>query len=198
MWTRDQLYFERIHPAIPLLHQRSYLSWAKQDDKKNSRKCLQYAMWTLAALQSSQFRYLEESLYRSSTQILNAICSSNAGQDPFDKEQIQAWLLITIYELMRSFHRQAWMSAGRAFRLVHLLRYHELDTPTRLSDDSFVEREEKRRVFWVAYFLDHLFSISNDWPITLNEHVVSPILVHCQQRRVHVACNLQICSQCSV
>lgn len=158
-----------------MLHQRTYLSWSKQDGKKNSQKCLQYAMWTLAALQSSQFRYLHDSIYRSSTQMLNAMCSSSTGEDPFDKEQIQAWLLIAIYELMRSLHRRAWMSAGRAFRLVQLLRLHELDTPSQAAavGENFTEREEKRRAFWVAYFLDHLFSISNDWPVTLHERIVS-------------------------
>jgi hypothetical protein len=113
-------------------------------------------MWALAALQSSQYRYLQEQLYRSCTQMLTAICSSSAGHDPFDREQIQAWLLITIYELMRSFHRQAWMSVGRAFRLVQLLRLHELDSPAHAivpSDEGFVEREEERRAFWLAYSL---------------------------------------------
>jgi hypothetical protein len=107
--------------------------------------------------------------------MLNAMCSSSVSQDPFDKEQAQAWLLIAIYELMRSCHRQAWISAGRAFRLVQLLRLHELDTSSLVAtpDENFTETEEKRRVFWVAYFLDHLFSISNNWPVTLNEHVVS-------------------------
>lgn len=171
----DQLYFERIHPAIPLLHQRSYLSWSKKDVKKKSQICVQRAMWALAALQSSQYRYLQEQLYRSCTQMLTAICSSSAGYDPFDREQIQAWLLITIYELMRSFHRQAWMSVGRAFRLVQLLRLHELDNPSHAvtpAHEGFVEKEEERRAFWLAYFLDHLFGISSNWPITLNELVV--------------------------
>jgi hypothetical protein len=173
---RDQLYFERIHPAIPLLHQRSYLSWSKKDVKKKSQICVQRAMWALAALQSSQYRYLQEQLYRSCTEMLTAICSSSAGYDPFDREQIQAWLLITIYELMRSFHRQAWMSVGRAFRLVQLLRLHELDNPSHAitpAHEGFVEKEEERRAFWLAYFLDHLFGISSNWPITLNELVVS-------------------------
>lgn len=131
-------------------------------------------MWTLAALQSAQYRYLQDPLYRNCTQMLTSICSSEGGQDPFDREQIQAWLLITVYELMRSFHRQAWMSVGRAFRLLQLLRYHELDNPALgiPADQDFVLREEQRRAFWLAYFLDHLFGISNNWPITLNELVV--------------------------
>lgn len=135
-------------------------------------------MWTLAALQSAQYRYLQDTLYRSCTQMLTSICLSDAGQGPFDREQIQAWLLITVYELMRSFYRQAWMSVGRAFRLLQLLRYHELDNPALgiPADQDFLQREEQRRAFWLAYFLDHLFGISNDWPITLNELVVRPKL----------------------
>lgn len=27
------------------------------------------------------------------------------------------------------YHRQAWMSAGRAFRLVQAILYHKIDTP---------------------------------------------------------------------
>lgn len=132
-------------------------------------------MWTLASLLSAQFQYLQESLYQSTTQMLNGICLSSPGHDRFDKEQIQAWLLIAVYELMRSFHRQAWMSTGRAFRLVQLLRLHGLDSPTEATspDEDFIDTEEKRRAFWMAYFLDHLFSICNNWPITLGEHVVS-------------------------
>lgn len=66
------------------------------------------------------------------------------------------------------------MSAGRAFRLVQLMRLHEIDSPTKapVADADLIETEEKRRVFWMAYFLDHLFSMRNNWPITLNEHVV--------------------------
>jgi hypothetical protein len=75
---------------------------------------------------------------------------------------------------MRTFHRSAWMSAGRAFRLVQLMRLHEIDSPTKLPvpEADLIETEEKRRVFWMAYFLDHLLSMRNNWPITLNEHVV--------------------------
>lgn len=66
------------------------------------------------------------------------------------------------------------MSAGRAFRLVQLMRLHEIDSPTKLPvpEADLIETEEKRRVFWMAYFLDHLLSMRNNWPITLNEHVV--------------------------
>lgn len=107
---------------------------------------------------------------------LNAGCGNS--QDCSDTELGQAWVLMATFESMKAYHRQAWMSAGRAFRLVQLMRLHELDQPgtteeSLIPDQDFVEKEEKRRVFWMAYFLDHLFSMRNSWPITLNEHVVS-------------------------
>lgn len=90
----------------------------------------------------------------------------------------QAWVLVVTFEYMRTYHRQAWMSAGRAFRLVQAMRYHEIDNPIDKRGPSspqcgdFVEVEERRRVFWMTYFLDHIISMRDDWPITLNEHVV--------------------------
>ena len=79
---------------------------------------------------------------------------------------------------MRAYHQQAWMSAGRALRLVQLLRLHEIDIPNKdpVPETEFIVIEEKRRVFWMAYSLDHLFSMRNNWPVTLNEHVVGPHL----------------------
>lgn len=79
---------------------------------------------------------------------------------------------------MRARHGAAWMSAGRAFRLVQLMRLHEIDSPISTSHDTdVIETEQRRRAFWMAYFLDHLFSIRNNSSITLNEHMVS-LLTH--------------------
>ncbi len=178
-FTRDQLYLDRVHPSIPILHQRRYLSWSKSSTKTLSRTSLQYAMWALATLLSAQFRDLTEPLCHETKRMLES-CSvegttENSG---CDTELVQAWMLVAICESMRTNHQQAWMSAGQAFRLVQALRFHELDSPKESSIVSstegcdYIETEEKRRVFWMAYFLDHLLSMRNDWPLTLNEHVV--------------------------
>ena len=135
-------------------------------------------MWTLAALLSAQFQHFQESLYQETKQMLESLSLSNKGHDPIETEEIQAWILVATYESMRAYHQQAWMSAGRAFRLVQLLRLHEIDIPNKdpVPETEFIGIEEKRRVFWMAYFLDHLFSMRNNWPVTLNEHVVGPHL----------------------
>lgn len=94
--------------------------------------------------------------------------------DFIEIERVQAWILLTIYEFMRSCYRQGWMRAGRAFRLVQLMRLYEIDTPGNAANNQdWVEVEEKRRAFWMAYCLDRFVSIRNGWPLTLSEQVVS-------------------------
>ncbi|OGE56339.1 hypothetical protein PENARI_c003G05074 [Penicillium arizonense] len=173
----DQLYLDRVHQSIPIINQRRYLSWSKSSSKAPSQKCLQNAMWALASLLSAQFREMIEPLYQKTKQTLESI--SIEGNDyNVNTELAQAWVLVVIFESMRTHHRQAWMSAGRAFRLVQAMRYHEIDRPTDKGGPSsprngdFIQVEERRRVFWMAYFLDHVISMRDDWPITLNEHVI--------------------------
>ncbi|KAJ5541001.1 hypothetical protein N7494_006077 [Penicillium frequentans] len=169
----DQLYFDRVHASIPILHQRKYLSWATSPIKTASCKSLQLVMWTMATLMSVQFRDLTEPLYHEAKQTLKTLDTGDV--DGHETELVQAWVLIAMCESMRTQHRQAWMSAGQAFRILQGKRFHELDSPkknTQSTEDDPIQIEEKRRVFWMAYFLDHLLSIRNDWPITLNEHVI--------------------------
>ncbi|KAJ5301958.1 hypothetical protein N7508_006821 [Penicillium antarcticum] len=134
-------------------------------------------MWTLASLLSAPFRDMVEPLYQRTKQALESI-SIEGKNDNVNTELAQAWVLVVILESMRTHHRQAWMSAGRAFRLVQAMRYHEIDRPTDKGGPSapqngdFIQVEERRRVFWMAYFLDHVISMRDDWPITLNEHVI--------------------------
>ncbi|RSL62831.1 hypothetical protein CEP53_004607 [Fusarium sp. AF-6] len=157
----NQLYFDRVHPSIPILHQRRYLSWSKNTPKTTSRISLQHTIWALAALLSTQFTHLTESLYQTAKQTLESLSLQSKDPHSHDTELVQAWVLIAIYESM-----------------LQAFRFHELDMPVKdnltppSEVDTFVETEEKRRVFWMAYILDHLFSVRNDWPVTLNEHVI--------------------------
>ncbi|KUI71346.1 hypothetical protein VM1G_07359 [Cytospora mali] len=181
----DQLYFDRVHPSIPILHQRRYLSWSRSSTKRSSRTCLQYAMWTLAALLSAQYRDMVDPLYSSTRQILEPHGIEGTEPGGSNTELSLAWVLVALCESMRTLHRQAWMSAGRAIRMVQGLRFHEIDSPKNSRKgrrslsapgtpevDDFTDIEQRRRIFWMAYFLDHLLSIRNDWPVTLNEHVI--------------------------
>lgn len=174
--SRDQLYFDRVHKFIPLLHQRQYLSWSKKKTEKTSRLCLQSAMWTLATSVSVQFQHLQKKLFRDTKLMLESLSTANEDRSPADTEHVQALVLVAIYESMRAPKQQAWITAGQAFRLVQLMKFHEIDCPTVYATTkptkSFLEIEEQRRVFWMSYFLDTLLTMLNCLPLTLNEHVV--------------------------
>jgi hypothetical protein len=153
------------------------MSWSNLKSKSPAQICLQCAMWTLASLLSVQFRDTTEALHRKTKQMLENLSAEAEGLSDDDNHLAQAWILVVICESMRTFHRQAWMSVGRVFRFVQGKHFHQIDSPGTgqvplYEGDSFIDKEEKRRIFWMAYFLDQLFSMRNDWPITLNEHMV--------------------------
>ncbi|KAL9110684.1 MAG: hypothetical protein Q9227_004861 [Pyrenula ochraceoflavens] len=168
----DQLYFDRIHPFTPILHQRRYFSWRRLPAKTEAQVCLQHAMWTLAASVSAHYQSLGDSLYRSTRRELEALDLKDASLASIDVEQTQAWLLLAIHELMCVDFRRGWISAGRAFRLIQLNWLHDVDNPDmNLGQSDWVENEQKRRTFWMAYCLDRFVSIRTGSQLTFHEQV---------------------------
>ena len=128
-------------------------------------------MWTLAASFSVQFQQIGESLYHDTRHMLEMLDLKGNTVEPIEIEQVQAWILLTIYEFTRSCYRRGWMRAGHAFRLVQFMKLYELDIVASNTAD-WVEVETKRRTFWMAYCMDRFASIRNGCPLTLSEHVV--------------------------
>lgn len=131
-------------------------------------------MWTLAASLSYQVQYLRESLYRSALRLLESLEASDDVVPCI--EQVQAWIHIVVYECTRVSQSRGWMSAGHAFRLVQLMRLHEIDSHHQVtfatgSVDGPIQ-EEKRRLFWNAYCLDFYVSFQADLPLTLHDKTV--------------------------
>ncbi|KAL4738034.1 fungal-specific transcription factor domain-containing protein [Aspergillus similis] len=204
----DQLYFDRVHAFCPIIHRRRYFALVAQDSHTPAQACLQSAMRTLAAAMSAHC-HLSEHLYAETKALLET--HSQTPATPRDKvplEHIQAWLLLSHYELLRIGVHQAMLTAGRAFRLVQMARLSELDaapdrqlSPTSSSPpsslapscsgmenaDSFVDAEEGRRTFWLAYCFDRLLCLQNEWPLTLQEEMIStrlPSLEHNYQNNL--------------
>jgi hypothetical protein len=170
--ARDHLYFDRVHIFAPVIHRRRYFARAKNTSYSiEPFPCLQHAMWTLAASFSSQFRHIRDALYAHTKGMLEALEMDTPNGD-IAVEQAQAWTLLAIYEFMGVNYRRGWMSAGRCFRLVQLMKLHEIDGPGGLPPLSWVEIEERRRTFWMAYALDRFINLLNRLPLTLNEQVV--------------------------
>ncbi|KAK0713572.1 fungal-specific transcription factor domain-containing protein [Lasiosphaeria miniovina] len=183
----DQLYFDRVHVFIPILHRRRYFARGRPGAGASaSYACLQAAIRTLAAALSSQFNHLRHDLYHDALRRLNhpASCAPGGGSAEDDEtrrlELAQAWILVAIYEFMQGTVQRAWTSAGLAIRIVQLMRLHDVDggaAPAHLDmgvDDpnAFVDREVKRRVFWVAFCLDRFSCVLEKLPLTLDEKTI--------------------------
>ncbi|KAK7698267.1 hypothetical protein SLS64_012733 [Diaporthe eres] len=176
----DQIYWDRTHTFMPIIHQRRYMAWSRKPDKSEAQKCLQLAMWTLAASASpGQYQTMANYLYRYASQSLVNLESWDSGDEwsqmrPNDFAQVQAQLLLACYEFKAVDFRRGWMRAGRAFRLIQLNWFYDmLSTSSTMSD--WVEAEERRRTFWVAFCLDRTISLRNDAPCTFNEPIYVPL-----------------------
>ncbi|KAJ5675038.1 uncharacterized protein N7477_004972 [Penicillium maclennaniae] len=184
----DQLYFDRAYAFAPIVHTHRYRSWSKQPNKSKQKTCLQYAMWTLASSLSSQFQVDGRKLYAKTRQLLHALDSEEpCHQIPL--EQAQAWTLLAIYELTcQDFHR-GMLSAGRAFRLIQMMRLYELDVPQTPAtmqldqypgqltlqgsvQDDWIDIETKRRTFWLAYTIDRFTSMVDGLHMFFDERLI--------------------------
>ncbi|KUI71295.1 Positive regulator of purine utilization [Cytospora mali] len=182
----DQLYFDRVHAFVPMVHRRRYSSWAKQGAKSDIQVCLQQSMWALAASLSAQYQHMCDLLYMQTRHTLELLDARQDGSESLEANQIQAWLLITMFEFMRTNSQRACVSAGRSFRLIQLARFYEIDlhgsdgpgssgaqSPDAPAQTTWINVEEQRRTFWCAYILDRLISLRNDCPLTLSEQLIA-------------------------
>ena len=92
----------------------------------------------------------------------------------------QANTLLASYEFKMMYFPRAWMSTGKAIRLVQMMGLHRLDgvgldvkqclPPAR----DWTESEERRRTFWMAFCEDRYASIGTGWPMVIDEKVSPP------------------------
>ncbi|KAH6658933.1 hypothetical protein BKA67DRAFT_2007 [Truncatella angustata] len=173
-----QLCFDRFHAVVPILSQVRTLRWISGTDKTldGYQRCLQHAIWTTAAACSSQFAGIADNLYTKTKAMLEDLDLKAVETEHSRVECVQAWILITYYEFAKVNYRRGWLSAGRVFRLIQLLKLYEVDSPGTWTfpdeKDQIIEMEEKRRAFWVAYCLDRFASVGEGAPTTLSEETV--------------------------
>lgn len=180
---RDQLYWEKVHHFAPIIHQRRYLSWSRRPDKSAAQTALQYSMWALAASAAPEYTQIDvDRLYRCAARALQVIENTGGpgGLKQFDDlEQVQAQLLLSMYELKHIDFRQGWITAGCAFRLIQFGWFQDLISglnPFSASMD-WTELEEKRRTFWLAYYLDRIISLRSDSSCTFGEEVSRELIM---------------------
>lgn len=186
----DQVFFDRVHPVLPLFYRRSCHGWLNQMEPLpgTARACLRSAMRTIAAAMSAPSVRFCDQLYAETQRLLEDY--SGTSKETIELEYIQVWLLLGFYELLRVGEKQAMLTAARCSRLVLMARLFEIDAPgldaanaAHISpptpqqepheDDSFCVSEEKRRTFWLAYCLDCFLCSRHEYPPMMQEDMVS-------------------------
>ncbi|KAL4943344.1 hypothetical protein BDV06DRAFT_190028 [Aspergillus oleicola] len=171
----NQIYFEKTHAFIPIIHRPRYM--ATMDFAPSSRPpaCLQYIVWAHAAAVSEKYSNLHALFYQRARKYVELDTMKGLGESILTLAHCQTWLLIGCYEYKMMFFPRAWLSTGSASRLAVMLGLHRLDgkglevkqclPPPR----DWTEEEERRRVFWMAFSVDRYASIGTGWPTCIDE-----------------------------
>ncbi|KAI9799033.1 MAG: hypothetical protein M1826_005608 [Phylliscum demangeonii] len=170
-----QIYFEKIHSSMPMIHRRRYLAAMNLAPHVRPPVCLRYAMWCLASSVTDRYSSLTEIFYHRARKYAELDELKGLGEGILTLAHCQCWSLIASYEFKMMYFPRSWMSTGRAVRLSQMLSLHRLDgvgldvkmvlAPPR----DWTEREERRRTFWMAFCNDRYASIGTGWPMLIEE-----------------------------
>jgi hypothetical protein len=140
-------------------------------------------MWTLAASVTIRYQNLHELFYARARKYAELAEMSGQGEKVTSTAIAQAWILIGIYELKMMYYPRVWLSTGRAVRLAQMMGMHRLDglssdlKQTLLPPRDWIEKEERRRTFWMAFCMDRYATVGTGWPVAIDEGDVSRPLV---------------------
>ncbi|KAI9840058.1 MAG: hypothetical protein M1819_000251 [Sarea resinae] len=170
-----QIYFEKIHPSMPMIHRPRYLAALNLSPQYRPPVCLRYAMWCLAASVSEQYIGLQEHFYQRARKYIELDELKGHGESTISIAHCQTWTVIGIYEFKVMYFPRAWMSTGRACRLAQMMGLHRLDgegldvKQTLPPSKDWTELEERRRTFWMSFCSDRYASVGTGWPMTVEE-----------------------------
>ncbi|KAL1883883.1 hypothetical protein VTK73DRAFT_7671 [Phialemonium thermophilum] len=170
-----QIYFEKVHPSVPMIHKFRYLTAMNLAPNQRPPVCLRYAMWTLACSVTEKYVDLKDLFYQRARKYVESDYVKGFGEHIISVAHAQTHILLAGYEFKMMYFPRAWMSTGSAVRLCQMIGLHRLDSP-RLDvkqclppPRDWTEREERRRTFWMAFCKDRYASIGTGWSMIIDE-----------------------------
>ncbi|KXJ91949.1 fungal-specific transcription factor domain-containing protein [Microdochium bolleyi] len=170
-----QVYFEKIHPSMPMIHKFRYLAAMNLSPNQRPPVCLRYAMWTMACSVMDKYQSHKELFYQRARKYVEMDFNKGYGEHMISVGHAQTHILLASYEFKMMYFPRAWQSTGHAVRLCQMTALHRLDgaglevkeclAPPR----DWTEREERRRTFWMAFCNDRYASIGTGWPMSIDE-----------------------------
>ncbi|KAI1746799.1 fungal-specific transcription factor [Xylaria castorea] len=170
-----QIFFEKIHPSLPMIHKFRYLAAMNLAPSQRPPVALRYAIWTLACSITDKYKDLKDLFYQRARKYVEADAIKGYGEHSITIAHCQTHVLLASYEFKMMYFPRAWMNTGAAVRLGQMIGLHRIDgngldvkqclPPPR----DWTEREERRRTFWMAFCEDRYASIGTGWPMTIDE-----------------------------
>lgn len=175
---RHRIYFSKVHPSTPMIHKGRYLTACNQSPQLRPPIALRYAMWCNAASVTDRYDSLQEHFYHRARKYAQLDEMKGHGEGIISIQHCQTWILLCLYEFKNMFFPRAWQSTGRAVRMAQMLGLQRVDG-TGLDvkqclppPKDWIDREERRRTFWLAFCEDRYASVGTGWPMTIDERDV--------------------------
>ncbi|KAH8125900.1 hypothetical protein ACSS6W_008822 [Trichoderma asperelloides] len=165
-----EYFFSTQYHYMPAIHSGRYYQAFYGGPLKKPAMCLQYAIWAMGALLHPKYDRCADIFYKRARFYAEADEMRECGEYFVTIAHAQAWALISCYEARAMLYTRAGMSCARCCRLVHMLGLDKIDglddsPPENLGPpQDWIELEERRRVFWVAFSCDSQSSIATGWP----------------------------------
>jgi len=170
-----EIYFTKAHPSMPIIHKPRFLASLNMSYHLRPPICLRYIMWAHACALTPKYKTSAELFYQKARKYIEQDEMKGHGESFISVQHGQTWNLIVTYEFKMMYFPRAWMSCGRATRIVQLMGFHRQDRvgldvkQTVAPPKDWIEREERRRTFWLSYCQDRYASVGTGWPLMIDE-----------------------------
>ncbi|KAM3437366.1 hypothetical protein NHJ13734_004688 [Beauveria thailandica] len=168
------IFFASAYHMAPVVHSGRYLTAFYGDPLRRPAMCLQNAIWALASHGHVKYDAYSDIFYRRARHYIEADEMRDAGEHFITLSHAQTWVILATYEAKKMHFTRASMSCSRSVRICQMMGLDRLDggiddlPPALGPARSWIELEERRRVFWGAFAIDCHASISTGWPYLIN------------------------------
>lgn len=115
-----QIYFEKIHPSIPMIHKYRYLAAMNLAPNQRPPVALRYAVWTVASSITDRYLDLKDHFYQRARKYLELDYLKGHGEHIMSVGHAQAHIILASYEFKMMYFPRAWMNTGAGVRLCQM------------------------------------------------------------------------------
>lgn len=188
------MFFENVQPSLPLLHRPTFeeefcganrpsqhLDFLDLEDQ-----LLLNGMFALSARFSTHSSWTIEPKQRGHefADTARQIHSQWMRSQPVRPTLrfLQGYILLVYHDLCSNPSFETWVNTGVCCRIAYSLFLHEIDKASPLAEvqrnDSWIEKETKRRAWWMVFSMDNFASIIAARPFNIDAnsmHVFLPV-----------------------